>query len=174
MRTNRQLHAEVKKYFYQNRTLCILAAHDGGREILSKLYMSKYYETLAVMDPQTRLFFTKLDIQIKPLFPDTIDVTARRHSHVPVVTDPMRQILTLLPNLATIVLSLGQVSFLPRATRTYVSGQRIDTLKWLLECIPCKVQVLWTPPTSPAHNAAEDVKTCWHIMSDRGQLMHEV
>jgi hypothetical protein len=173
MRTNRQLHAEVTKYYYENRILHILATHDKDRELLSNSHMFTYYEELAVMNPQTRALFTKLDIMIIPLYLDVQDVRKQRHPHVTSVADPMRHTFALLPNLTTIVISLGPYPLRIRRSIDYYKRQRIMTLEWLLQRAPRGVQVAWTPTTPPSDDAAMDEKTCWRIMKDRGFLSSE-
>jgi hypothetical protein len=175
MRTNRQLHAEVTKHFYENRTLRLQVGRDEDDALLSHALMLEHYETLAVMRPQTRALFTSLDICIQPLSPRAAtQVPVRRYPRIVPVVDPMRSSLALLPNLATVVLSLANLNSRPWRQRGVIAEQRIRTLKWLLECIPSNVQVVWTPLTAPSDDAAQDVKTCWRIMKEKGALVSDV
>jgi hypothetical protein len=175
MRTNRQLHAEVTKHFYENRTLRFQVGRDDDDALLSHALVLEHYETLAVMRPQTRALFTRLDISIQPLSPGpAAQVPVRRYPRIVPVADPMRCSLALLPNLATVVISLANLNSRPWRRRGVVAEQRIRTLKWLLECIPSNVQVVWTPSTAPSDDAAQDVKTCWRIMKERSALISDV
>jgi hypothetical protein len=175
MRTNHQLHAEVTKYFYQNRTLRLQVGRDEGDALMSHALMLEHYETLAVMRPQTRALFTSLDISIQPLsLGPATQAPIQRYPRVVPVADPMCCSLALLPNLATVVLSLANLNSRPWRRRGVVAEQRIRTLQWLLECIPSNVQVLWTPSTSPSDDAAQDVKTCWRIMKEKDALKPDV
>jgi hypothetical protein len=145
MRTNKQIHREVTKYFYENRVLFMLAARDKSSQMLSNEYMSRYYETLAVMSPQTRRLFTKVEVMVAHFSEQTF--TPRRYQHVPSVADPMQHALALLPNLATVVISLGPTPLRPLKALMRVALQRNQTLEWLLAYIPGHVEILWDQST---------------------------
>jgi hypothetical protein len=171
MRTNRQLHAEVTKHFYENRTLHLQVGRDEDDVLMRHALMLEHYETLAVMAPRTRALFTSLDISIQPLSPGSAaQAPVRRYPHIVPVADPMRRSLALLPNLATVVISLANLNSRPRRQRGIVADHRIRTLKWLLQCIPSNIQVSWMPSAPPDQDAASDVKTCWRIMKEIGAL----
>jgi len=148
MRTNRQLHGEVVKYFYEKRTLFMLLAHDTGSQMLSNEYVSRYYETLAIMNPETRQLFSKMEISLG-LFSEQI-FTARRYQDVSSVADPMRHVLALLPNLATLVISFAREPPRPVSAREQFTQRMTETLQWLRRYIPPDVSISWDLSTNPA------------------------
>jgi hypothetical protein len=166
MRTNKQIHREVTKYFYENRVLFMLAARDKSSQMLSNEYMSRYYETLAVMSPQTRRLFTKVEVMVAHFSEQTF--TPRRYQHVPSVADPMQHALALLPNLATVVISLGPTPLRPLKALMRVALQRNQTLEWLLAYIPGHVEILWDQSTVPAPGNNWSESTLLQMMSERG------
>jgi hypothetical protein len=173
MRTNKQLHKEVTKYFYENRVLFLLVARDSkGSQLLSDEYLSRYYETLAVMNPQTRCLFTKLEVMVAHFSEQTF--APRQYQHVPSVADPMQQVIALLPNLATVVLSLGPTPLRPLRAQVRVAMQRNETLEWLLAYIPAHVEILWDKKTVPVSEDKWPESKLWDIISDRGSPMHGV
>ena len=147
MRTSRQMHKEVTKYFYQNRTLFIVVARDKDSQMLSREYASRYYETLATMSPDTRRLFTELQVDIAHFSDQTF--AARRFHHVPSVTDPMQHFFDLLPHLKTIVIVLGATPARPAKALERIITQRNETLRWLLEYVPPNVEILWERTTLP-------------------------
>jgi hypothetical protein len=166
MRTNRQIYKEVTKYFYENRVLFMLAARDKNSPMLSNEYLSRYYETLAVMSPQTRRLFTKLEVMVAHFSEQTF--TPRRYQHVPSVADPMQHALALLPNLATVVISLGPTPLRPLKALVRVAMQRNHTLEWLLAYIPEHIEILWDQNTVPAPGDQWSESMLLQMMSDRG------
>jgi hypothetical protein len=166
MRTNKQIYKEVTKYFYENRTLFMLAARDKNSQMLSNEYLSRYYETLAVMSPQTRCLFTRLEVMIAHFSEQTF--TPRRYQHVPSVVDPMQHTLALLPSLATVVISLGPTPIRPLKARVRVAMQRNHTLQWLLAYIPEHIEILWDQHTVPAPVDHWSEAMLWQMMSERG------
>jgi hypothetical protein len=166
MRTNKQIHREVTKYFYENRVLFMLAARDKSSQMLSNEYMSRYYETLAVMSPQTRRLFTRVEVMVAHFSEQTF--IPRRYQHVPSVADPMQHALTLLPNLATVVISLGPTPLRPLKALMRVALQRNQTLEWLLAYIPGHVEILWDQSTVPAPGNNWSESTLLQMMSERG------
>jgi hypothetical protein len=166
MRTNRQIYKEVTKYFYENRVLFMLAARDKNSQMLSNEYLSRYYETLAVMSPQTRRLFTRLEVMVAHFSEQTF--TPRRYQHVPSVADPMQHALALLPNLATVVISLGPTPLRPLKALVRVAMQRNHTLEWLLAYIPGHVEILWDQNTVPAPGDQWSESMLLQMMSERG------
>jgi hypothetical protein len=166
MRTNRQIYKEVTKYFYENRVLFMLAARDKNSPMLSNEYLSRYYETLAVMSPQTRRLFTKLEVMVAHFSEQTF--TPRRYQHVPSVADPMQHALALLSNLATVVISLGPTPLRPLKALVRVAMQRNHTLEWLLAYIPEHIEILWDQNTVPAPGDQWSESMLLQMMSDRG------
>ncbi|KAH7075181.1 hypothetical protein FB567DRAFT_185212 [Paraphoma chrysanthemicola] len=168
LRVNRQLHDEATKYFYENRTLFMVAARDKGSELLSNEFVSRYYETVAVMSASTRLLFTKLELQIG-YFSNQI-FTPRRYQNVPSATSPMQQMLTLLPSLTSVVISFGLAPAQLMGSNDRIIAQRNDTLKWLLENIPQTIEVSWDETiTLPLPGRVEDPELS-AIMRSRGPL----
>jgi hypothetical protein len=169
MRINRQIHKEATKFFYENRTLFMVVARDKDSQMLSNEYASRYYETLATMNPETRGLFTELEVDIAHFSEQTF--TPRRYQQVPSVTDPMRHIIALLPNLKTVVIVLGVIPARPVKAIARVSTQRNDTLHWLLDYIPKDVQVLWEKASVPrTETGAEALRT---IIETRGSFIHQ-
>jgi hypothetical protein len=172
MRTNKQIHAEVTKYFYENRVLFMLVARDKDSKTLSDEYMSRYGETLAVMSPQTRRLFTKLEIMVAHFSEQTF--TPRQYQQVPPGTDPLQYALALLPNLATLVISFGPTPLRPLRAQVRVAMQRNQTLAWLLPYIPGHVEILWDQGTVPAPGDRWSESKLIEMMNERGSPTLEV
>lgn len=142
MRVNHQLHSEVAKYLYDNRTLFMIIARDKDSFTLSDEYISRYYETLAVMAPATRQMFTKVELKIGQ-FPQA-DFSARRYQLAPSNTDHMREIIAFIPNLSTLVLTLPYLmTTRPKAYTARTTMQVCDTIDWVLSHVPAHVEILW-------------------------------
>jgi hypothetical protein len=169
MRTNKQIHKEVTKYFYENRVLFMLVARDKDSKTLSDEYMSRYGETLAVMNPQTRRLFTKLEIMVAFFSEQTF--MPRQYQQVPSGTDPMQYVLALLPSLATLVISLGPTPLRPLPAQVRVAMQRNQTLAWLLAYIPGHVEILWDHGTVPTSGDTWKESKLLQMMSERGSPM---
>lgn len=147
MSANKQLHAEVSKYFYEKRTLFMLLARDKNSQMLSNEYILRYYETLAVMNTETRALFTKLEVMVAHFSEQTFK--PRQYQLVKSVTDPMQQIIQLLPNLTSVVIALGPTPARPMQALLRVAQQRNETLEWFLERVPLHIEVLWERDTIP-------------------------
>jgi hypothetical protein len=142
MRTNRQIHDEVAKYFYERRALFMRLVRNKDNKVLSDKYISCYHRVMATMNPQTLLLFTDLEIQIGYLA-DQRD-TPRQWGEVYQITEPLRQMLTLLPNLTTVIVSFAR--YRPVYYAGYSRGlsrQTRETVEWLLDNIPRDMNVLW-------------------------------
>lgn len=170
MRTNRQIHDEVRKYFYENRTLFVLAARDKGSLMLSNEYMSRYYETLAVMNPQTRMLFNRLEVMVGNLANQSFQ--PRRYQYVPPVADPIGHVIQLLPNITTVTIAIGPTPLRPIKAVVINSMQRNDTLEWLLHHIPQHMEILWEQTTVPLPNDKWDEPVLWNMMLERGSFIH--
>jgi hypothetical protein len=138
MCVSHQLHSEVAKYFYDNRTLFMIIARDKDSLTLSDEYISRYYETLAVIAPAMRQMFTKVELKIAQ-FPQA-DFSARRYQLAPLNTDHMREIVAFLPNLSTLVLTLPHL--MTTRPKAYTM-QVCDTIEWVLNHVPSHVEILW-------------------------------
>lgn len=169
MRTNRQIHDEVRKYFYGNRTLFMLAARDKGSLMLSNEYISRYYETLAVMNPQTRMLFNRLEVMVGNLANQRFQ--PRQYQFVPPVPDPMGHVIQLLPKLTTVTFVIGPTPLRPIKAVVINSMQRNDTLEWLLGHIPQHMEILWEQTTVPEPNDKWDESVLWNMMLERGSLI---
>lgn len=173
MRTNQQLHDEIAKYFYGQRTLFMQLARDKNGQLLSDEFISRYYETLAVMNPSTRGFFTKIELQIG-LLPDQ-HFEARRYQHVKSVSDPMRHMLALLPNLSTFVVTFARRVSRPLSSRIRYAEHMRDTLQWLLTYIPDDAEILWDFRSNPHWFSDESVKEemeVQKVIESRGPMKH--
>ncbi|KAF2821718.1 hypothetical protein CC86DRAFT_99780 [Ophiobolus disseminans] len=175
MRANHQLHNEITKYFYEKRTLFIVLARDKQSRMLSDEYVSRYYETLAAMSPYTRQLFTKVEFQVGLFAEQTFE--ARRHVHVPSVTDPMHHVIALLPNLTTVVLTFPTTAAQRGMVRirTKYAAQISDTLDWLLSYLPNEMQLLWDLKSFPmtADPRITDEVRLRGIIESRGPVKHE-
>jgi hypothetical protein len=144
----------------------MIAARDKESKMLSDEFVSRYYETVAVMSAPTRLLFTKLELQVG-YFSNQI-FTPRRYQNVPSTAAPLQQILTLLPSLKSLVISFGVAPAQMMRSNTRITEQRNDTLLWLLEHIPQGVDILWdTSAASPAQSRIDE-STLSEIMHNRG------
>jgi hypothetical protein len=170
MRANRQMHDEVRKYFYENRTLFMLAARDKDSLMLSNEYISRYYETLTVMNPQTRMLFNRLEVKVGYLAHQKFQ--PRQYRLVPSVADPMVHIIQLLPKLTTVIIAFGSMPGLPTKAVMSVAIQRNDTLEWLLDHIPQYMEILWEQTTAPMSNDKWDESVLWNMMLERGSFIH--
>jgi hypothetical protein len=170
MRTNRQIYKEVTKYFYENRTLFMIVAREKDSQMLSNEYASRYYETLAIMNPETRRFFTKLEVCIAHFSEQTF--ASRRYLEVPSVSDPMRHIISFLPNLETVVIVLGTTPVRPLKAVVRIAMQRNDTLDWLLEYISPEVEVIWEQKRIPELEGQWNEFHLWNLIKSRGSLVY--
>ncbi|KAF1919392.1 hypothetical protein BDU57DRAFT_140034 [Ampelomyces quisqualis] len=170
MRANRQIHDEVRKYFYENRILFMLAARDKDSLMLSNEYISRYYETLAVMNPQTRMLFNRLEVMVGHLTHQVF--RPRQYQLVPSVADPMRHVIQLLPKLSTVVIAMGPTPLRPIKAVVSVATQRNDTLEWLLDHIPQHMEILWEQTTVPTPSDKWDDSGLWNMMRERGSFLH--
>jgi hypothetical protein len=168
MSTNKQLHSEVTKYFYENRTLFMLLARDENSQMLSDEYISRYYETLAVMNSGTRSLFTKLEVMVAHFSEQTFK--PRQYQLVKSVADPMKQIFALLPNLASVVITLGHTPARPMQALLHVAQQRNETLQWFLKYIPPHIEILWEQDTIPEPEVWGSPQLM-DIVDDRGSIM---
>lgn len=167
MRANKQVHNEVVEYLYEKRTLFMIVARDRESPTLTNEYLSRYYETLASMPTQTRQHFTKLEIQIGYLSSQTF--TAKRHTHVPSVSDPMSHILFLLPNLDTVVISFQSLLYTSVSTHRIVR-ERTQTAEWLIKYIPESVNVVWDLARAFAFRTKLDEQPMWRTIQARGEI----
>ncbi|CAO2652200.1 Nn.00g004830.m01.CDS01 [Neocucurbitaria sp. VM-36] len=167
MRANKQLHDEVAKYLYENRTLFMVAARNSQSQTLSDEYMLRYYETLASMPTQTRLRFKKLEIQIGHLVSQPS--APRRYTDVPSVSDPMRHILALLPNLDTVVISFQSLLYTSVSTHRIVR-ERAETAEWLMKYIPASVSILWDLARAFAFPSKSEEQPMWQTIQARGVI----
>lgn len=175
MRTNHQVYHEVIKYFFENRTLYMSAARDKSSVNLSDEYISRYYETVSSIGPCTRSLFRKLEIYIGFLSHQTF--IPRKHQHVISMSDPIHEILDLLPNLDVIIISstcLPLVFDKPqtRALQTFarIVTQKIETVEWLLGSIRPEIEVRWAIPGA-MDDGLENVKI-QQLMAIRGPLLY--
>ena len=169
MRTNRQIHDEVRKYFYENRTLFMLVARDKDSLMLSNEYISRYYETLAVMNPETRMLFNRLEVVAGHLASQKFQ--PRQYKLVPSVADPMSHVIQLLPKLTTVVIAFGPMPRRSLKTTVSVAMQRNDTLEWLLDHIPQYMEILWEQTTAPTSSDRWDESILWNMMLERGSFI---
>ncbi|KAJ4375822.1 hypothetical protein N0V83_001099 [Neocucurbitaria cava] len=167
MRANKQVHNEVVEYLYEKRTLFMIVARDRESPTLTNEYLSRYYETLASMPTQTRQHFTKLEIQIGYLSSQTF--TAKRHTHVPSVSDPMSHILFLLPDLDTVVISFQSLMYTSVSTHRIVR-ERTQTAEWLIKYIPESVNVVWDLARAFAFRTKLDEQPMWRTIQARGEI----
>jgi hypothetical protein len=117
-------------------------ARNNDNKALSDKDISRYHRVMALMNPQTLLLFTDLEIQIGYLA-DQQD-TPRQWGEVYQTTEPMRQMLTLLPNLNTVIVSFAR--YRPVYHAGYSPGlsrQTRETVEWLLDNIPREMNVVW-------------------------------
>lgn len=136
------MHDEVSKYFYERRTLFMAIARNKDNKPLSDKYISRYQSIMATMNPQTLLLFTSLELQIGYL-PDQLDIP-RQWGEVYHITEPMKHVLALLPNLTTVVISFARHR--PVYFASYARGlsrQTHDTVEWLIDNLPLEMNVLW-------------------------------
>ncbi|KAH7392215.1 hypothetical protein DE146DRAFT_617778 [Phaeosphaeria sp. MPI-PUGE-AT-0046c] len=169
MSANRQLHNETRKYFYENRTLFMLLARDKKSQMLSNEYISRYYETLAVMNAETRCLFTRLEVLVAHFSEQTFK--PRQYQLVRSVADPMQHIVALLPNLTSIIITLGPTPIRPLPASLRVAQQRNETLEWFLKYIPPHVEILWEQSTIPAPELSGDSQLR-DIVDNIGSFIH--
>ncbi len=163
MRVNTQLHEETTRFLYENRALFMIAARDKNSTHLSDEFMARYYEVLANTNPETRKMFKILDVQADYLAHQ--EFLAKRYTDTPAVLDPIKHIFSLLPNLATVVISLGAPSHFGRTFQ-----QRSDTIAWLVDHIPPSVDIAWDlTHVWPLEGKLED-QPLWQTIQARGSL----
>ena len=167
MRANNQVHNEVAKYMYENRTLFMIAAHDRASQTLSEAYISRYYETLASMPTHTRQRFQKLEIQIGYLSSQTF--TPKRYPDVPSVSDPMRHVLLLLPNLDTIIISFQSLLYTSISTHRIIR-ERTETVEWLIKYIPRSVHIVYDLARAFTFPPKIEEQPMWQTIQVRGVI----
>jgi hypothetical protein len=170
MRTNRQIYKEVTKYFYENRTLFMTVSREKSSQMPSDQYVSRYYETLAVMNAETRRLFTKLEMCIAQSSEQIF--APRRYQKVPDVTDVMQHIFSLLPNLKFVTIVLGATPVFPLKAVVRIAMQRNDTLDWLLQYIPPEVEIIWEQKRIPALEGPWSEFHLWNLIKSRGSLVY--
>lgn len=167
MRVNHQLQSEVSKYMYENRTLFMIIARDKASQTLSNEYISRFYETIATMNPYTRQLFRKLEIQIGYLSGQAF--IAKRYTKVPAVLEPMREIFALLPSLQTLVVSFGPLPFIPSDTYRIVR-ERLETVHWLIDCVPDAIDIQWDLTRAFTVRFKADEQPLRRIIAKRGTV----
>ncbi|KAF2850254.1 hypothetical protein T440DRAFT_109633 [Plenodomus tracheiphilus IPT5] len=140
LRTNQQVHDEVAQYFYEKRTLFLVAARDKASQTLSNNYLSRFYDMVATMNPKTRHFFKKLEIQVSYLSGQTI--TLKRYPSISFVADPMRDLFALLPQVQTLVIAFGPTPFIA-GENWGIIREKLETVYWLIDCVPPSIDVRW-------------------------------
>ncbi|KAH7356285.1 hypothetical protein BKA66DRAFT_248456 [Pyrenochaeta sp. MPI-SDFR-AT-0127] len=168
MRVNTKLHGEVHKYLYQNRTLFMILARDGSSKTLSDEYIARNYETLARMSMRTRQLFQKLEIQIGYLANQTF--TAKRYADVSSVSDPMRHIFTMLPNLQTLVISFASSSYAIRSMQR-IFRELNETVVWLISYIPLSVNLVWDLSRACPLQGKIEEQPMWSTIQERGTII---
>lgn len=167
MRLNKQVLDEVVKYFYEKRTLFLVAARDKASQTLSSEYLSRFYQLLATMNPHTRQSFTKLEIQIGYLSGQSF--TPKRYLNVSPIPDAMQEIFALLPGLQTLVISFGPLPFIAGDTYRIVR-ERLDTVYWLIDCVPAQIDVRWDLTRAFTVRFKADEQPLRRIVAKRGAV----
>ncbi|CBX95918.1 hypothetical protein LEMA_P030700.1 [Plenodomus lingam JN3] len=140
LRTNKQIHDEVVEYFYEKRTLFLVAARDKASQTLSNNYLSRFYDMVAMMNPRTRQLFGKLEIQVSYLSGQT--TTMKRYPSISFVADPMRDLFALLPKVQTLVIAFGPTPFIA-GENWGIIREKLETVYWLIDCVPVSIDVRW-------------------------------
>jgi hypothetical protein len=174
MRTNRRLHDEVAKYFYERRTLFMIVVRDQDSPTLSDECLSHYYQTVAMMRPQTRHLFVAMEIQLGGdvrsggLREQISSMPRCWGTKGPGARPMMRNIFDLLPNLTAVIFSFLQPARV--FTRSY--GKRAQALEWVLHHVPFKAEVRWGAWSDDvtavsAHPLQRDVSNMTRHFADR-------
>lgn len=167
LRVSRQVHDETVKYFYEKRTLFLVAARDKASLTLSNHYLSRFYETVAAMNPRTRQLFRKLEIQIAYLSGQS--TTLKAYPSVSFVADPMRDLFRLLPQLDTLVIAFGPNPFIA-GENWGVIREKLETVYWLIECIPPAIRVQWDLTRAFTTRFKVDERPLRRIVAKRGTV----
>ena len=146
LRVSRQIYTEVRKYFFDNRTLLVKTTRDNGQMELSTL--AQCYKKVARMRGETRAGFKRLEIMVDYHSPasahGTISVDGIERS-------PLREMMDLLANLDVVL-----VSFPDRLTKGAMANSRAALwlrrvpakdgrreLEWLVDQIPETMALQW-------------------------------
>lgn len=137
LRTCRQLHDEVSKYFYDKQVLFQKLVCPFPTSIRHAIHLALDYETVAGMGARTRLYFKRLEVQVDCVPNRSVNIPP--YSAVPRVEDSWGEMLKLLPSLETVV-----VSFPPHSRETArMLHKRRAPVNWLIDQIPDRMQLLW-------------------------------
>ncbi|KAF2878007.1 hypothetical protein BDV95DRAFT_8308 [Massariosphaeria phaeospora] len=164
LRTCHQLHDEVTKYLYRDRTLFVKAV-TGGKDMVSSAHITQNYESVAAMAPTTRLYFKTLEIQVD--YQASRDVCGPRFPHALPSYDPFADTFKLLPALETVVVSFPPHG--PNPSTKYRYAKRKEPVAWLIEHIPDSLQLRWD--FTHWHDEAGEQMVA-DRMASRGGLQH--
>ncbi|KAI8938635.1 hypothetical protein NX059_004506 [Plenodomus lindquistii] len=167
LRTNKQVHDEVVGYFYEKRTLFLVAARDKASQSLSNNYLSRFYDMVATMNPKTRELFERLEIQVSYLSGQTI--TLKRYPSISFVADPMRDLFALLPRVQTLVIAFGPTPFIA-GENWGIIREKLETVYWLIDCVPPAIDVRWDLTRAFTNRFKVDEGPLRRIVAKRGTV----
>lgn len=170
LRANRQLHNEVTKYLFENRTLFMNIARDKASLNLSHAYISKCVVNLERMNPCTRQLFRRCEFQIDYLSSHTLSA-GRTIGETPAI-NPIQQIFKLLPSLQTLILSFGNPPFASNGVATHrIVRERLETVDWLIGCIPENIDVKWNLTGAFTTRFKTDEQPLRQLIEKRGSIL---
>jgi hypothetical protein len=163
MRVNKQLHDEVGKYFYDNRTLFMAVTRHAGNKGLGDEYVAHVYQAITAMNPDTLQQFRQLEIQIS----GSEDIHAIRKRYNPCVTNPMSHLFNKLASLEKL-----KISFDPKSRPIGGSfglvlnfiGEKweTETREWLVDHIPPSLKVSWDQKSASRFFGSTNVEERLH------------
>jgi hypothetical protein len=144
LRVNRQLHDEVRKSYYEHRTLFMAVTRHAGNKGLGDEYVARIYQTIYEMNPDTLQHFRQLEIQIS----GSEDINAIRKRYHPCIENPISHIFAKLTGLERL-----DITFDPKSAPIggsfglvldFIGNKwETETREWLVDHIPASLKVSW-------------------------------
>lgn len=171
MRVNKQVHGEVRKYFYERVTLSIRVTFDSEMLTLFTCSntMALVYHELTNIDPGTLAFIKQLSIQIRDW-----QRPPRLRKCFPMALPSMEHLFRRLAGLEKLVMTFdipnrSPISVYQEQTHTEMEDRRVEDVKrWLIDHIPASVNVSW-PHADAArfYRSTALEQRLWQAIQDR-------
>jgi hypothetical protein len=167
MRVNKQLHNEVRKHFYEHRTLFMVVSSEKVPDNEDNPYIVDHYASMLRLHPDTIQLIKQFEIKISD-DPRDRDLLLRSIG-IPHVADPMRCMFSKLVCLKTLVLSFDKKRWY-RISNTGLGSEqkRVATVEWLMDRVPAAVDVSWNRAHASEYFGSAEEQRLWQILEARG------
>jgi len=135
--TSRLLHDEASEHFYENQTLLVRIRYSGRKR---PCVQSTNHGRLAPMNPRTCKFFKRLEITVE-VYPKPYPLNREGVFVCP--QDAIVELLSMLPNVETVVFSFNNSFTRAWQDRVPENDQIVDALHWLIDRIPSSIELRW-------------------------------